>query len=293
MHKKFQSIAIMGKLTAPNLAEILAKTMVLLERFHLDYYLDSTSVVSPFREHPRAIPWQEWPAIDLCLVIGGDGTFLSASRRLAHKGCALLGINAGRVGFMADVPSDQLEAVLGPILQGHYVPERRRLLQVAIRRQGATVESYLALNDAVIHISKMARMIELDLYGNGEFLSHYRADGLIIATPTGSTAYALAAGGPLVEPTLPLLLAVPICPQTLAQRPLVLSQELELTVALGKTDNSQLTLDGQEESILQPHDELTIGAGAEITVIHPLGYQFHRLLRSKLNWGLSPEDGNS
>ncbi len=294
MTSPFSSVGIIGKPSAPRLPAILASVLAILEREGHPYYIDPTALPAA-TPSPRVLAAEDWPeTVNLCLVIGGDGTFLGASRRLAQRRCALLGINAGRLGFLADVASDQLESQLPPLLHGDFVREPRRLL--AVSRQGAgealpPAAGRCALNDVVIHPRSRARLLELDLYGPAGFICHYRADGLIIATPTGSTAYALAAGGPLIAPDLPVLLALPICPQTLAQRPLVLGDGAPLRVVLGPEADVQLTLDGQEELPLAPRDQIFIGRGAAVDVIHPSDYQFQQRLRAKLNWGLAPEDG--
>ena len=147
---------------------------------------------------------------------------------------------------------------------------------------------HTAINDAVIHSSK-ARMIELDVYTHARHLSHYRADGLIIATPTGSTAYALAAGGPIIEPNLPVSLVVPICPHTLTQRPVVIDAASPITITPCGS-GAHLSIDGQQQHRLHPKDRITIRAGIPLPVLHPADYHFQDRLRAKLNWGVAPED---
>jgi len=227
----------------------------------------------------------------LCIVIGGDGTFLYASRALIDRQIPLIGIHTGRLGFLADLTLDDLADQLDRILAGHYHCEQRHTLRVTIEGRDGSAE-HLAINDAVIRSSK-AQMIELDVYNHDRYLSHYRADGLIIATPTGSTAYALAAGGPIIEPNLPVSLVVPICPHTLTQRPVVIDANSPITITPGaKSSGAQLSIDGQQQHRLHHKDRITIRAGIPLPVLHPENYHFQDRLRAKLNWGIAPEDSH-
>ena len=196
-----------------------------------------------------------------------------------------------RLGFLADLTLDDLADQLDRILAGHYHCEQRHTLRVTIEGRDGSAE-HLAINDAVIRSSK-AQMIELDVYNHDRYLSHYRADGLIIATPTGSTAYALAAGGPIIEPNLPVSLVVPICPHTLTQRPVVIDANSPITITPGaKSSGAQLSIDGQQQHRLHHKDRITIRAGIPLPVLHPENYHFQDRLRAKLNWGIAPEDSH-
>ena len=292
MHSaQFTHIGIVGKYGASHLGDTIARVIATLEARDLSVTLDRNTMPDSWRTHARARPIADWSDdIDLAVVIGGDGTFLYAGRSLLDKNIPLLGINTGRLGFLADVPEESLEAHLNRILDGHYQREQRRILSVRVTHQGENTARFYAINDAVIHKRSMARMIEVDVYARGQYLSHYRADGLILATPTGSTAYALSAGGPIIEPSLDALLVVPICAQTLTQRPVVLHADIDIDVDISAISKDvQLTIDGQAEHLLNPTDRVHITSAPRLSVIHPIDYQFQSRLRQKLNWGVAPD----
>lgn len=290
MSNQFTHIGIIGKYRAAHIGNIMYRLIRLLERRGIALTLDANTVPSDLINHPQTRAIKDWARdIDLAIVIGGDGTFLSAGRMLHQKNIPLLGINAGRLGFLADISADQLETQLGAILDGEYVLERRQILKIAIENRGEERGRFVAVNDVVIHKRTMARMVELDAYTRGAFLCHYHADGLILSTPTGSTAYALSAGGPILEPSLDALIIAPICPHTLTHRPVVIGAESDIEVVLGgDIQDIQLTIDGQEEFILGAHDRIITRHCGRLTVLHPADYQFQERLRQKLNWGVAP-----
>lgn len=288
----FTHIGIVGKYGASHLGDAIARVVALLQARGLRVTLDRNTMPEPWRHSEYAHPIMQWPDdIDLAIVIGGDGTFLYAGRSLLGKHIPLLGINTGRLGFLADLPQESLEDSLNAIFDGHYQREQRNTLSVHVNRNGDKGARFFAINDAVIHKRNMARMIEVEVFIRGQYLSHYRADGLILATPTGSTAYALSAGGPIIEPTLSALLVVPICPHTLTQRPLVIdaASDIEVRIGANSIKDVQLTIDGQAEYHLNPTDSITLRRARDLTVIHPADYQFQSRLRQKLNWGIAPE----
>ena len=291
MPQTFRHIGIIGKLGAIRVQDALARTVAVLEQRGLRYSLDPDTVPPEYQIVPAARPISAWDDVDLCIVIGGDGTFLYASRALIDRQIPLIGIHTGRLGFLADLTLDDLADQLDRILAGHYHCEQRHTLRVTIEGRDGSSE-HLAINDAVIRSSK-AQMIELDVYNHDRYLSHYRADGLIIATPTGSTAYALAAGGPIIEPNLPVSLVVPICPHTLTQRPVVIDANSPITITPGaKSSGAQLSIDGQQQHRLHHKDRITIRAGIPLPVLHPENSHFQDRLRAKLNWGIAPEDSH-
>ena len=287
MPQTFRHIGIIGKLGAIRVQDALARTVAVLEQRGLRYSLDPDTVPPEYQIVPAARPISAWDDVDLCIVIGGDGTFLYASRALIDRQIPLIGIHTGRLGFLADLTLDDLADQLDRILAGHYHCEQRHTLRVTIEGRDGSSE-HLAINDAVIRSSK-AQMIELDVYNHDRYLSHYRADGLIIATPTGSTAYALAAGGPIIEPNLPVSLVVPICPHTLTQRPGVIDAASPITITPCGS-GAHLSIDGQQQHRLHPKDRITIRAGIPLPVLPPADYHFQDRLRAKLNWGVAPED---
>lgn len=290
MSNQFTHIGIIGKYRAAHIGNIMYRLIRLLERRGIALTLDANTVPSDLINHPQTRAIKDWARdIDLAIVIGGDGTFLSAGRMLHQKNIPLLGINAGRLGFLADISADQLETQLGAILDGEYVLERRQILKIAIENRGEERGRFVAVNDVVIHKRTMARMVELDAYTRGAFLCHYHADGLILSTPTGSTAYALSAGGPILEPSLDALIIAPICPHTLTHRPVVIGAESDIEVVLGgDIQDIQLTIDGQEEFLLGAYDRIITRHCGRLTVLHPADYQFQERLRQKLNWGVAP-----
>lgn len=289
----FKYIGIIGKYNADHSEQNIKRLIGHLERHKLPYVLDKNTMPESLQHHLHARCIDDWHKdVDLCIVLGGDGTFLYASRALYKKQIPLIGINTGRLGFLADLSSEHMQAQLDAILQGNYISENRLLLSIEILQNQKQRAHYVAVNDAVIHKRKMARMVSLNTYARGHFLCHYHADGLILSTPTGSTAYALSAGGPILEPTLNALIIAPICPHTLTQRPVVLGSDSAIEVfpqSEQDEPNIQLTIDGQEEFILQKNDHIKAYHEYNIKVLHPNNYQFQRTLRRKLNWGATSE----
>lgn len=224
---------------------------------------------------------------DLAIVVGGDGTFLSAVRSLADYGTPVLGINLGRLGFLVDISPDNMLDKLQQILHGQYVDESRFLLEAEVIRSGETVAQADAFNDVVVHIRDVARMIEFETYINGQFVNFQRSDGLVISTPTGSTAYALSSGGPLLHATLDAMVLVPICPHTLSNRPLVIngSSTVEVVIGDSKQTTSQVTFDGQTAFDVIAGDKIVVRKKQNIIhLIHPASYDYYDILRAKLHW---------
>lgn len=224
---------------------------------------------------------------DLVIVVGGDGTFLSAVRSLADYGTPVLGINLGRLGFLVDISPDNMLEHLQQILDGQYVDESRFLLEADVIRSGEIVAQADAFNDVVVHIRDVARMIEFETYINGQFVNYQRSDGLVISTPTGSTAYALSSGGPLLHATLDAIVLVPICPHTLSNRPLVINANSTVEVVIGdsKQTTSQVTFDGQTAFDVIAGDRIVVRKKQNIIhLIHPANYDYYEILRAKLHW---------
>ncbi len=219
---------------------------------------------------------------DLIIVVGGDGTLLHAARELADAEVPLLGINLGRLGFLVDISPDQLEAHLDQILAGDSLTDSRTLLDV---QSNGTLGR--AINDVVVHKWNSVRMIELETYIDGQFVNAQRSDGVIVSTPTGSTAYALSGGGPLVHPELDALLIVPICPHTLSNRPLVVGggSDIELRIRDYEQDLVRLTCDGQVDLPLVDGEPIHIRRSPHrLKLLHPPGHDHYSILRAKLGW---------
>lgn len=225
---------------------------------------------------------------DLIIIFGGDGTFLGIARKACHLNIPFLGINLGRLGFLTDIRETQLEESLLYILKGEYTTEERELIHVSIDNKFNS----FAVNDVVIHQRSISRMIELDVFVDEKYLTSYWADGVIFATPTGSTAYSLSSGGPLIYPTLSAIVVVPISPHTFSHRPIVLPANNKIQVRLKESIKHAVSVscDGQVVFDFHVGEELNLVSNAsKITLVHPLNYSYFEILRAKLNWGHHPE----
>jgi NAD+ kinase len=225
---------------------------------------------------------------DLVIAIGGDGTLLYAARLVAHRGVPLIGINRGRLGFLTDVlPKDMLASV-DAALEGRCERDERSLLEARLLRSNGTSERSLALNDVVLQKWDTGRMLDFETWIDGAYVNSHGGDGLVVASATGSTAYALSSGGPIVSPHLDVLVLAPICPHTLSDRPIVVSARSVITIRLiDRPDTrAQVTCDGVSLGELLPGDRLEVHPSAQkITLLHPDKFEYYRLLRSKLHWG--------
>jgi NAD+ kinase len=233
---------------------------------------------------------------DLIIAIGGDGTLLYAARLVAGHRVPLLGINRGRLGFLTDVsPNSMLEDV-DTVLAGRYSEDRRSLLAARLEKQGGETVSALALNDVVVNKWETGHTMDFETSINGRFVNSHGGDGMVIATATGSTAYALSCGGPIVEPDLDVWVLAPISPHTLSDRPIVVraGSKVQLRMSDRFESRAQVTCDGSALGDLEQGDNLYVeGADAQITLLHPPGYDYYRLLRSKLHWGRGAYGGQN
>ena len=222
---------------------------------------------------------------DLCLVVGGDGTMLGIGRRLAQFKVPLIGINQGRLGFITDIALDQYAATLAPMLTGQYEVDDRSLMHAQVMRDGRCVFSALAMNDVVVNRGATSGMVELRVEVDGHFVASQRADGLIIATPTGSTASALSAGGPLLHPSTPGWVLVPIAPHTLSNRPLVLSHAAEIAIEIVAGRDASANFDMQSLASLMHGDRIVVRRSEhQVRFLHPKGWTYFDTLRQKLHW---------
>lgn len=227
---------------------------------------------------------------DLALVLGGDGTMLYAARRLAEYGVPLAGINQGRLGFMTDIARKDMLTAVGELLMGRFVAEPRLLLNGEIWRDGERLGGSLAFNEVVVNKGDLGRMIEMRVEVNGEFVYLLRADGMIVATPTGSTAYALSADGPILHPGIAGIAIVPLCPHTLSNRPIAIGADSHIDITLISTDFGRVHFDGQERFDLLAGDRVRIVRSLQtVTLLHPPGYSYYAMLRSKLHWSEPPK----
>ena len=285
----FQRIGLLGSLTVPEVKESLQKleTFLLAQGREVVYEEQAASLVDwPI---DKVLPIDEFPgAIDLGIVVGGDGSMLSACRKMAVSGIPLLGINRGRLGFLTDISPDEIEERVWPVLQGEYNQTKRFLLETTVTRNGVEIGTGTAVNDIVMHPGMSVRMMSFELYVDGEFVYSQRSDGLIVATPTGSTAYALSAGGPLLFPELDAMVVVPLNPHTLNSRPIVLqgNAKIEIRVSSRNELHPLITCDGHNDFVTEPGDVITIQKhDNDILLIHPKDNNFYGVCRSKLGWG--------
>jgi NAD+ kinase len=227
----------------------------------------------------------------MAVVMGGDGTMLGFARQIAPYKVPLIGINQGRLGFMTDIPFDRMIPVLGEILRGKAKSEQRTLLQGRVLRAGAVIETGLAVNDVVVSRGAGAGMAELKVTVDGHFMYNQRSDGLIIATPTGSTAYSLSAGGPLLHPSLSGIVLVPIAPHALSNRPIVVPDSSQIVIEIVSGRDISVNFDMQTFASLAAGDQIVIERSPDtVTFLHPLGWSYYDTLREKLHWNEYPSD---
>ncbi len=225
---------------------------------------------------------------DLIVSVGGDGTMLYASRIARDSGTPLLGINRGRLGFLADVTPDEMLDSIDRVLGGDFTTDSRLLLEATLTGRDREPVSSYALNDVVLQRRETGRMVDFETRVDGVYVNTHSGDGLIVATPTGSTAYALSCGGPIIEPGLDAVVVVPVCPHTLTDRPIVMpaSQAIEVRMLHRDGTHAEITVDGYSMGDLEPDEKLIISAANKrVTLVHPPGYDFYSILRSKLFWG--------
>ncbi len=289
MAAHFNKIGLISKYSDPSVDETLAVLLSFLEQRGISAVLDESAATSvPDAGLPVMSREQLAASCDLAIAVGGDGTLLNAARSLTDAGVPILGINRGRLGFLADVLPSEMTTRLDRVLAGQYQIEERTLLHAEVYRNGACVHESDALNDVVLHKYDIARMIELETHIDDRFLNCQRSDGLVIATPTGSTAYALSGGGPILHPILQAIVLVPICPHTLTNRPIVVNDNARIEVILHgeSTNEAQVTCDGQVKFPLDTDDCVRIcRKDRTLKLVHPPGHDYYEVLREKLRWG--------
>jgi NAD+ kinase len=289
---QFQRIGLLAKAAGANVAETLRVLVAFLAERRHEIHLSESSAAALGNAQPGLTPAALVETVDLLVVVGGDGTMLIAARAAADARVPVLGVNLGRLGFLTDISPDRATESLARILDGEYVEDPRCLLTAQIGPTGAPRVQQTAFNDVVLQKWNTARLIEFETYIDGSFVNTQRSDGLIVATPTGSTAYALSGGGPLLHPALDALVLVPICPHTLSNRPLVVAGDSVVEIVVtGHTNpgNVQVSCDGQETVALRQGERLRIAKHAcGLRLIHPTGHDHYRLLRAKLGWSEPP-----
>jgi NAD+ kinase len=286
MGSEFQKVALVGRHDDPRVAEPMTQLVNHLTKAGIEVLVATEMALD--LPVSRIAQDELSSQADLMIAVGGDGTMLYAGSLARQSDVPLLGINRGRLGFLADVTPDEMLSSVDHILNGEYSVESRLLLQAELRRENGEMVSGTAFNDVVLQRSETGRMVDFEASVAGQFVNTHSGDGLIVATPTGSTAYALSCGGPIIEPQLDAVVIVPICPHTLTERPIVIAanQQIEVKLLQREDIGAGVAIDGHSIGAIAAGDVLTINAASRrIQLIHPPGYDFYEILRSKLLWG--------
>jgi NAD+ kinase len=290
-----KTIALIGKYHSPEISESLCLLALDLHRRGVTVLIES--VTADDFESTSVLPcWEvcDFAAIgeraDVAIVLGGDGTMLSAARQLARYRVPLVGVNQGNLGFMTDIARNDMLVSMDDLLNGKFVAENRMLLGAEVFRQGESIASSLALNEVVVDKGAVVRLIEFELFIDGEFIYSLRSDGLIISSPTGSTAYALSANGPIMHPHVSGIALVPLCPHSLTNRPILVSDQTDIEIRIVRATDSRVHFDGQVTVDLKAEDRVRIRrAKFPICFLHPPGYSYFAMLRQKMHWGEQPK----
>ncbi len=283
----FGKIALVGKLGSPEIAASLRELAAFLKKRGCETFIEKETAADI---GDRGLDYAAIGAkADLAVVIGGDGTLLAAARNLVRHRVPVVGVNLGRVGFMTDIGHRDMQEGIGAILEGKYKVEERTLLDAEILRGRESVLRTLALNDAVVSKGAQGRLIEFELKLDGEFIYALRADGMIVATPTGSTGYALSAQGPILHPSVPAFALVPLAPHTLSARPVSVSDKSVIEIHLKHAQEARAHFDGLALADLKDGDRLVLKRSADaVRFVHPPGYRYFATLREKLGWSEAP-----
>ncbi len=286
----FKNIGLVLRQDTPDIEKTLNDLVGFLSTRQINVYLDAQSPSDTILAAQIGCPVLDETVLstlcDLIIVLGGDGTLLSVARKVAPYQIPLIGINQGRLGFMTDIAKEHMFEALTPILSGRFIPEQRIMMEAFVLREGEEVTRALALNDVVFSRGTMGQMIEFEVFIDDLFVYTQRSDGLIVSTPTGSTAYALSSGGPILHPTLPAITLVPICPQSMSNRPIVVNDNVEVRFLLTKGGDTRVHFDGQSLFDLKEFDQVLIRRYQNtLQILHPRNYDYYNTLRQKLHWG--------
>ena len=286
MKSQFRHVALIGKYQAQGSRSVLEGIAHFLNAQGCDVAIEKdTASNTGLTQFPILDVVAIGAQCDLALVVGGDGTMLGIGRLLAKFGVPLIGINQGRLGFITDIAFEDYQTVLAPMLRGDFEEDRRWMMQAQVMRDGRCVFNATAMNDVVVNRGATSGMVELRVEVDGRFVANQRADGLIIASPTGSTAYALSAGGPLLHPSIAGWILVPIAPHTLSNRPIVLSDTGEITVEIVAGRDASANFDMQSLASLMLGDRITVKRSEyQMRFLHPKGWSYFDTLRKKLHW---------
>ena len=288
---RFARVALVGRYASPGIAPSLAQIAgFLAARGHHVTVDAETAAYAPVPGYPTAPAAELSRNADLAVVLGGDGTMLAIGRQMAPFDVPLIGINQGRLGFLTDIPLARMEVTLDAMLAGRHIEQRRTLLDVVVERRAGGREQALALNDVVVNRGSLGTMIECAVDIDGRYAYAMRADGIIVATPTGSTAYALSAGGPILAPELASLLLVPVAPHALTHRPIAISDDAQIAITVMKSRDAGVHCDGQAHYTLAEGDRVLVKRAAfRARFLYPEGHDYFAMLREKLHWSATPE----
>jgi NAD+ kinase len=291
MPVRFPRIALVGRYASPGMVEPLGRLAGFLRtRGHSVVLEDETARETPLTGYATATAEALGTHADLAIVLGGDGTMLSIARRLAPLDVPLIGINLGRLGFLTDIPLARMEESVGAMLGGRYIEERRTMLDATVERNGGAPERALAVNDVAVNRGSLGTMIDCSVEIDGRHAFFLRADGLIVATPTGSTAYALSAGGPILQPNVPAFALVPVAPHALTHRPVAVADTVTIRVTVVRGRDAAANCDGQARFPLAEGEAVTIRRASHAArFLHPEGHDHFAMLREKLHWSATPE----
>ena len=289
---KFANIGIISKPDDVLISSTLCTLYQYLQNRSVNIYVDEVSANLIDNSVQASKPEDIASNCQLAIVVGGDGTILHAAHDLIESGIPILGINLGHLGFLAEISPNEINKQLDLILDGNFIEEKRFVLYANLIRDNQSITSCKAVNDVVVHAKEMVRMIELETRVNHQHLNTMRADGTIVATPTGSTAYALSGGGPILHPGIGAVVLVPICPHTLSNRPIVISEDsvVEIRFLERNKFTAVVSIDGQINIDFEPGDKLIIKKSEfELRLIQPETYDYFDVLREKLRWSASPK----
>lgn len=289
---RFKTVALIGKYKNPDIIPPLLRLGRYLRGRDVEVILDCLTASN--------VVDNEWPVmdleeigtqVDLAVVLGGDGTMLNIARKLAPHNIPLVGVNQGRLGFLTDLSIENMVETLGAMLDGQYIEERRMLLCGEVSRENSVLFSALALNDVAVSRGIGGNMIEFEVRINGEYVYSLRSDGLIVATPTGSTAYALSSGGPILHPSLELIALVPVSPHTLSNRPIIVGPDAIVEILMHRTSVARVHSDSHSHFDLQEYDNVIVRRSPyRATLLHPSDHSYYRVLREKLGWSGLPRN---
>lgn len=286
MSTTYNTIALVGRPNTPGLIEHLLDLAAFLKDEGFHPVIDDDSAEGRRIDFPTVTRQYLGEVADVVIVLGGDGTMLSLGREIAPYQKPLIGINQGRLGFMTDIPLQYMKEGVMRVLNGEHIEEQRMLLEGSVLRDRKTIFSGLALNDVVFSRGMMGSMIEFEVFVDKQFVYSQRSDGLIVSTPTGSTAYSLASGGPILHPTLSAIALVPICPQSMSNRPIVINDTSTVEYMLTRGHNTMAHFDGHLHTTIHELDRVVIRRYEHtLRILHPLNYNYYDTLRHKLHWG--------